>query len=233
MRSIVCWLWSDGGRGYRPEHVNVVHRMFRRHLAGDFRFICITDETEGFEDGVEVMPTPPEAAALAHLRTPEGGVFPSCYRRLWMFSEAARCLGDRVLLVDIDLLVVGNAEPLFAPTADFVGWKPTASWGHNNNRIGGGLYLMTPGTQTHVWEDFKGQESIVEARQAGYRGSDQAWISYKLWGCPLYGPEAGIYSIRDLKNGAKPPPRDAVLIQHNGTTKPWTSRIQWVKDAWR
>jgi hypothetical protein len=230
MRSIVCWLWN--GRGYRPEHVNVVHRMFRRHLAGDFRFICITDETEGFEAGIEVMPTPPEAAALAHLRTPEGGVFPSCYRRLWMFSEAARCLGDRVLLVDIDLLVVGNAEPLFAPTADFVGWKPTASWGHNNNRIGGGLYLMTPGTQTHVWEDFKGQESIAEARAAGYRGSDQAWISYKLWGCPLFPKDAGIYSIRDLRHGAMKPPADAVLIQHNGTTKPWASRVQWVRDAW-
>jgi hypothetical protein len=229
MRSIVCWLWN--GRGYRPEHVNVVHRMFRRHLAGDFRFICITDETEGFEAGIEVMPTPPEAAALAHLRTPEGGVFPSCYRRLWMFSEAARCLGDRVLLVDIDLLVVGNAEPLFAPTADFVGWKPTASWGHNNNRIGGGLYLMTPGTQTHVWEDFKGQESIAEARAAGYRGSDQAWISYKLWGCPLFPKEAGIYSIRDLRRAMKPP-ADAVLIQHNGSTKPWASRVPWVRDAW-
>jgi hypothetical protein len=229
MRSIVCWLWN--GRGYRPEHVNVVHRMFRRHLAGDFRFICITDETEGFEAGIEVMPTPPEAAALAHLRTPEGGVFPSCYRRLWMFSEAARCLGDRVLLVDIDLLVVGNAEPLFAPTADFVGWKPTASWGHNNNRIGGGLYLMTPGTQTHVWEDFKGQESIAEARAAGYRGSDQAWISYKLWGCPLFPKDAGIYSIRDLRRAMKPP-ADAVLIQHNGSTKPWASRVPWVRDAW-
>ena len=230
MRSIVCWLWN--GRGYRPEHVNVVHRMFRRHLAGDFRFICITDETEGFEAGIEVMPTPPEAAALAHLRTPEGGAFPSCYRRLWMFSDAARCLGDRVLLVDIDILVVGDASRLFAPTADFVGWKPTASWGHNKNRIGGGLYLMTPGTQTHVWEDFKGQESIAEARAAGYRGSDQAWISYKLWGCPLYGPEAGIYSIRDLRNGAMKPPADAVLIQHNGSTKPWSSRVKWVRDAW-
>jgi hypothetical protein len=232
MRSVVTWLWRDGGRGFSPDHVNAVHRMFRRHLPGDFRFICITDDPGKYDKGVDVMPTPPEALALAHLRTPEGDRFPSCYRRLWMFSDAARCLGDRVLLVDIDILVVGDASRLFAPEGDFVGWKPTASWGHNNRRVGGGLYLMTPGTKTEVWEDFKGAESIALARKAGYRGSDQAWISYKLWGCPLFPKDAGIYSIRDLRHGAMKPPADAVLIQHNGTTKPWASRVPWVRDAW-
>jgi CBS domain-containing protein len=211
--------------------VNVVHRMFRRHLPGDFRFVCITDDPGKYDEGVDVMSTPPEALALAHLRTPEGDMFPSCYRRLWMFSDAARCLGDRVLLVDIDILVIGDASRLFAPEGDFVGWKPTASWGHNNRRVGGGLYLMTPGTKTEVWEDFKGAESIALARKAGYRGSDQAWISYKLWGCPLFPKDAGIYSIRDLRRAMKPP-ADAVLIQHNGSTKPWASRVPWVRDAW-
>lgn len=230
-KTIVCWLWSDGERSYLPEHVNVLHRMFRRHLPGGFRFVCITDDEGDFDAGIEVMPTPPAAKALANLRTPEGGRFPSCYRRLWLFSEEAKCLGDRVLLVDIDLLVVADASPLFAPNSDFVGWKPTQSWGHNNRRIGGGIYLLTPGTKTHVWTEFNGDRSIAEARRAGYRGSDQAWLSYKLWGCPLFRP--GIYSIRDLKNGAKPCPKDAILIQHNGTVKPWTSRVKWVQEAWR
>lgn len=232
MRSIVCWLWSDGNRGYRPEHVNVLHRMVRRHLPDPFRFICITDDLGTFDEGIEVMPTPAAALALSKLRTPEAPNFPSCYRRLWMFSDEAKCLGDRVLLLDIDLLVIGDLSKLFEPKGDFVGWKPTASWGHNKNRIGGGIYLMTPGTQTNVWTDFNGAESIKEARDAGYRGSDQAWMSYKLWGCELFPQSAGICSIRDLRNGMMRPPRGATLIQHNGTTKPWTSRIDWVRRAW-
>src|SRR5690606_17196410 len=157
MRSVVCWLWA--GRGYRPEHVNVLHRMFRRHLPGEFRFICITDEEGEFEAGIQAMPTPAEALKLADLQTPEGVRFPSCYRRLWMFSDEARCLGDRVLMVDIDVLVLRDASSLFAPTADFVGWRPKQTWGRSAERVGGGVYLLTPGTRTEVWTDFRGAES--------------------------------------------------------------------------
>lgn len=232
MKSIVCWLWNDGGRDYRPEYVNVLHRMFQRHLPEPHRFICITDEAGEFDAGIEVIPTPPEALALADMRTPEGRGFPSCYRRLWMFSDAARMLGDRVLLVDIDLVLTGDVSHLFANQAPFVGWKPQASWGHNNNRIGGGLYALTPGTQTHVWGSFKGAESVAEARKAGFRGSDQAWMSYKLRGCPLMPKTAGIYSIRDLMDGRRPLPPDACLVQFNGTGKPWDSRLEWVRRHW-
>lgn len=234
--TVVTWLWRDGpqgGRGYVPEHVNILHRMFRRHLATPFRFVCITDERGQWDEGVETMPTPDAARALAHLQTPEGARFPSCYRRLWMFSDEARCLGARVLLVDLDVLVVRDPAPLFARDEDFVGWRPTASWGHARDRIGGGLYLLTPGTRTHVWTDFTGPASIAEARRAGYRGSDQAWISYSLRGCAVYGADAGIYSIRDLDNGRRPLPADARIVQHNGTVKPWDSRVPWVREAWR
>lgn len=231
MNTVVTWLWSDGNRAYRPEHVNVLFRMFRRHSRQPLRFVCITDDTGQFDDGIEVMPTPESARWLCALRTPEAPNFPSCYRRLWMFSDEAKRLGDRVLLVDVDLLVVNDVAPLFARDEDFVGWRPAAQWG-TAERLGGGIYLLTPGTRTHVWEDFTGHESIREARSAGYRGSDQAWISYKLAGGPVYGPEAGIHSIRDLSNGRRPPPRDAVLIQHNGNVKPWTSRVPWVRRAW-
>lgn len=232
-KSIVCWQWGGAGRDFRPEHVNVLQRMFARHLPEPHRFICIADDTEGFDSAVEVIPTPPEAKALAHLRTPEGGRFPSCYRRLWMFSDEARCLGERVMLVDIDLLLTDDVSPLFAQTDDFVGWKPRASWGHNNRRIGGGLYLLTPGTRTQVWTGFNGAGSIAQARKAGYRGSDQAWMSYKLQGCTVLPPDCGVISIRDIDNGETLPPPGTRMVQHNGTVKPWTSKVEWVRDLWR
>lgn len=232
MKSIVCWLWNDGFRAYSAEHVNVLFRMFRRCLPEKHRFICITDEPGVFDVGIEVMSTPPGALALAHIRTPEGARFPSCYRRLWMFSPDAKCLGERVMLVDIDVVLTGDVTHLFDSDADFVGWRPRASWGHNNNRIGGGLYVMTPGTRAEVWDDFKGHSSIAEARAAGFRGSDQAWMSYKLQGCDLF-PDVGIYSIRDLKDGRLPLPDDARLVQFNGSTKPWQSRLPWVLENWR
>ena len=235
MKSIVCWLWG-GNRDFQPVHVNTLARMVERHLPEPHRFICITDNPNGFSHRVEVVQTPPAAAALGQLRTPEKPHFPSCYRRLWMFSEEAKCLGDRVLLVDIDLVVVNDLRPIFDMPQEFVGWRPYRDWGAPM-RFGGGIYLMTPGTRRKVWDDFKGPASIAEARAAGFRGSDQAWISYKLGLSEAYwGREAGIYSIRDMKGTEHQLPRDARLVQLNGPTKPWSvagRQIPWIAENWR
>lgn len=232
MKSIVCFLWG-GNRDFRPEHVNVLANMVARHLPEPHRFICITSATKGFSDRVEVLSTPPASEALGHLRTPERAHFPSCYRRLWMFSEEAKVLGDRVLLVDIDLVVVNDLRPIFNMPQEFVGWRPYRDWGAPM-RFGGGIYLLSPGTRTKVWDDFKGPSSIAEARAAGFRGSDQAWISYKLGLNEAYWDrDAGIYSIRDMKGTESVLPKDARLIQFNGPCKPWQSRLAWAQEHWR
>lgn len=234
MKSIVCWIWNDrGGRSYTPQHVNVLQSMFARHLKEPHRFICVTDEVNGFNKHVEVLKTPHEAVAVGQLRSPEGQRFPSCYRRLWMFSDAARCLGERVMLLDVDLVVLQNALPIFDPQNDFVGWRPFRDWGAQM-RYGGGIYLLTPGTRTKVWDTFKGAPSIAAARAKGFRGSDQAWLSYALGPNEAHWPKScGIYSIRDFPHNPYLPPKDARLVQFNGPVKPWASPLTWVKANWR
>lgn len=236
IRSIVTYMWSGvhlGDRPYRPEHVNMLYRALRRNMTGAFRFICITDTLQGFDADVEVMKTPAEALQVAHHRSPEGHRFPSCYRRLWTFSQAARVLGDVVLLIDIDLVPLRPLDHLFAHDAEFMGWRPYRDWG-SQLRFGGGIYCLRTGTRTRVWDDFKGAASIQRARAAGYRGSDQAWISHCLAKTePYYGKEAGIYSIRDLKAPNFTPPADACLVQFNGPTKPWQSPLPWVCENFR
>jgi hypothetical protein len=235
--SVVCWLWNGTGLGdrpYQPKHVNTLRRAVARHMSLPHRFICIADSAEGFDPEVEVVPTPPEARAIGHLRTPEGGRFPSCYRRLWNFSAAAAALGDRLLCIDIDLVPTADWAPLFDRTEDFVGWRPYRDWGHRL-RFGGGIYLLKAGSRAHVWNEFRGPDSMNKARRAGFRGSDQAWISYTLGKTePYYGRDAGIYSIRDLRGAEHELPPDARLVQFNGPSKCWDSRWDgtWVRQHW-
>lgn len=233
MVSIVCWLWADSQhRIFLPEHVNVLYKMLARHMSIPFKLICISDKTEDFIPEIEVLQTPKEAAALSKLRSPEGDRFPSCYRRLWAFSKEAKVLGERCLFTDIDIVVMRDLAPLFKRTEEFVGWRPYRDWG-NRLRFGGGTYLLTPGTRTHVWENFEGAASISVARGAGYRGSDQAWLSYCLANEEVYFPmNAGVYSVRDLKY-MHIAPQDALLVHFNGNAKPWQSQHQWVKENWR
>lgn len=234
MNTIVCWLWSDPTlirRSFLPRHVNDLGRMLKRHYE-PHRFICIADKSDGLEPHVEWFKTPPEAIAAGNLRSPEGPRFPSCYRRLWGFSEAAKVLGDRILTIDIDLVAVADLAPVFAMSAPFVGWRPYRDWG-NQLRYGGGIYLMNPGARKEVWDDFTGQASIVRARSAGFRGSDQAWISYKLSGNNevVWPKSSGLYSVRDL-DAKLTLPKDAVIVQFNGTVKPWDSPVKWVQNEW-
>jgi hypothetical protein len=235
--SIVCWLWNGTGLGdrpYQPAHVNTLRRAVARHMSLLHRFICVADSPEGFDAEVEVFPTPPEAKAVGTLRTPEGGRFPSCYRRLWNFSEGAKALGDRLFCIDIDLVPTQDWTPLFDRTEDFVGWRPYRDWGQRL-RFGGGSYLLKAGARTEVWSEFAGASSMNAARRAGFRGSDQAWLSFKLGKHePYYGREAGIYSIRDMKGSEHKLPDDARLVHFNGPSKCWDKKWDgtWVRQHW-
>lgn len=224
-------------RSFRAGDVNRLAELFKLHLPIPHRFVCIADDPEGFSDRVHVIKTPEAALAVGNIRSPEGDRFPSCYRRLWAQSEeAAKLLGPRVLLGDIDMIPVRDLSPIVDRTEQFVGWRPFRDWGRKM-RIGGGLYLFTPGAHAKVWADFvkNPQAAVAEARLAGFRGSDQAWLSYKLAGkVPVYGRDSGLYSIRDL--GADHAlPTDARLVQFNGPAKPWSyrGRAMWVAQHWK
>lgn len=245
----VVWLWS-GHRRYEPEHVNLIFLQLQKHCPGRFTLVAITDEIRGFLPGIEVIRTPSAALALSGLQTPEKMSFPSCYRRLWMFSKEATMLGDRVMLIDVDLVFTADPSPLFDRHEDFVGWRPRRTWGRET-RFGGGIYLLRTGSKAKVWDSFDGEKSIARARQAGLRGSDQAWMSYCLAGTePSWPKESGIYSVRDLTYSAKDLrtrhsvrrivqannkplalPADARIVQFNGPDKPWQPNTR-AKHSW-
>ena len=232
MNSVVCFLWNNGFREYKPEHVNILYRAVRKHCKEKYRFICITDEKHSFDKGIEIIPLPDSAKLASKIPSPEGPRFPSSYRRLWAFSEEAKILGDRILMLDIDCLVVGDLKKLFDYEGDFIGWRPNSVWG-KENRIGGGTWLHTTGTLTWVWDEF-GQEGITKAHNAGWRGSDQAWISYCLADkYPVFPREIGIYQKQDGVTKSYNVPGNAVIIHYNGDPKPWDMQIKppWLEQA--
>jgi hypothetical protein len=229
---VVCFQWNSGFREYLPEYVNALARGVKRHLPLPHKFFCVTDETDGFSSDVQVVPTPPEARELGRLASPEGPRFPASYRRLWTFSDEARCLGERVLMLDIDCIVTGDLSPLFAPQDDFVGWRPSSLWG-KEERIAGGTWLLRTGTRTDVWTKFS-RASAAAARAAGYRGSDQAWMSYCLGRkVPLWPQHCGIYQAQQMKKqGFKVLPKDARIVHFNGGLKSWSPQLRdipWIR----
>lgn len=239
MLAVVAFQWNTGFRDYRPEYVNALARGYRKHLSRPHRFVCVTDETEGFSADVNVVPLPEEARVAASVQSPEGPRFPSSYRRLWCFSEAAKALGDVILMSDIDAAVTGAVEPLvdfFEKSGSaFVGWQPSTTWGVEQKRFGGGSWILQAGALTDVWTTFS-VKAAAKARAAGYRGSDQAYISYRLANsCPSWPQKCGIYQAQQLKDkGFQVLPSDARIVHFNGRSKPWQlTHIPWIKKHWK
>ena len=47
------------GKKYGSEYVNRLYAMVRRHLRGDFHFVCLTDDAAGIRSEVQCLPIPP------------------------------------------------------------------------------------------------------------------------------------------------------------------------------
>lgn len=243
MLSIVTFVWK-GERDYGARHANDLKEMLDRYLRVPFGLTVIADDPNdrSYRDDICVVPLPDEAKPLAELRSPEGSRFPSSYRRLWLFSEAARWLGPRIILTDVDVVVTGDWSHLVQDPSDFVGWRPRMRWG-GENRLAGGMWYLRTGTRTEVWKEFvkDPHAAIAKARAAGFRGSDQAWISYMLTDSAATWPAgAGIYSVRDFTRDPEEVipdiPADACVVHFNGNVKPWMPearvRHPWIDRFW-
>lgn len=240
MISIVCWQWigHDTRRRFEVEEVNRLQRGFARFLSIPHRFIVVCDSSKGLSKNVEWLRTPEAAMEWGTMQSIEGIRFPACFRRLWAFSKEAAILGERIFTTDIDAVPVDQLDPLFEYEEDFIGWRPSRDWG-TKKRFGGGNFLLRTGTKTEVWEKFQGLKSAQAARKAGYRGSDQAWISYMLAEKERSWPQdCGIYSVRDMGPGLELL-KGSRLVHFNGVMKPWQYALRsagpgsWVGRYWQ
>jgi hypothetical protein len=240
MVTFICWKWfSPTYRTiFTPYHVNVFAAMLRRHYRADHRLICITDNPRGVE-----CETFPLWTDHKFVDNPASPLFPSCYRRLKIFSAATtRALGiadgERVVSSDLDVIFTGDLVPLFDRHEDFVGWRGIGT--HQLVVYNGSLFMFRAGRLQWLWDDFDPVLTPQLTRDARYFGSDQAWMSFKLNGsAPGWDIADGVYSFnRDFSRCGYPEPApNARAIYFNGKRKPWEAVTQasapWITRHWR
>lgn len=234
--TVITFKWTPNP-GYRSvfhsRHVNTLARMVRRHYPEPHRFVCITDDPRGItEPGVEVFKLWNDFSTL---RNPSGAKNPSCYRRLRLFARnTGSWLGERIVCLDLDCVIVGDMRPIWDRPEDFVIWRATTRGNHYN----GSMFLLRAGTRERVWMDFDPYRSPIETKAAGFYGSDQAWISYRLGnGEAVWSSADGVHSFRnELVNQQAVPPGTRIVFMH-GKGDPWSpevyNRHAWVREHYR
>ncbi len=228
------WLPANGYRSkFDASTVNTLWSMLKRHGGSKPRLTCITDDPIGIDPDVRIVPLWPD---LSDLVSPHGVKYPSCYRRLKLFSEEAiDIIGSRFVVLDLDVVILRDLTPLFSGPEDFKIWGDTAI----NTPYNGSLWMLKAGSRRRVWDTFDPILSPRHSKQLGYIGSDQGWIGACLGPHEAkWGVRDGVYSYRNhiQRTGTRGLPHNARIVIFHGAVDPWSPEAQsldWVREHYR
>jgi hypothetical protein len=137
--------------------------------------------------------------------------------------------GERVVYLDLDVVITGRLEPLFERDGIIQDWH----WPMFNSSA----MSWIAGERDEVWERFCASEATRPSPlltqnifpRGQINGGDQEWITriYPDW--PTW-PPTWFPTVRRVDDW---PPDGTVAVVFHGSDKPATDERAWVKDIWR
>ena len=164
-RHVLCMKW---GTKYGPEYVNRLYAMVRRHLGGEFSFVCLTDDAAGVRPEVRCLPIPPLFVNLKPGQKDHG------WKKLTTFEADLHGLRGTALFVDLDVVIVGPLDAFFTHPGEFVIIRDYARpWRRARITGNSSVYRFELGAHPDVLEHFRAN---VEKVRAEYR-NEQEYLS--------------------------------------------------------
>lgn len=224
MLVVATWLW---GLKYSPVYVERLYAGVRKHLKQPFRFMCMTERERvtAFSPGIE----------RHAIKDPTLLGLKGCFARLRMFDPAwqqNRQIEDRLVCLDLDVVVTGPLDPLFdRPEALVVLQGANAS---NPCPYNCSVMMLRKRAHEELWTDFRLDRLDLIPRHEF--PDDQGWLWFrapKLAGWQA-GSGSGIYAFQ--KPGwpkGDNLPADARIVSFIGWRDPNAFlHLPWVKENW-
>lgn len=211
MLHVFTWQW---GTKYNRQYAEKLFNGVSRHLSQEHQFLCINGED--YDRSL---------------------IGPGCLVRLIMFAptwqEAYQIpAGDRIVCLDLDLIIIGNLDPLFDREEDFVILQGANAV--NPCKFNGSVWMLRAGAHPEVWSDF----SLEAASKVPYFAypDDQSWMEFKMpnaagWEC---GPKSGIWSFqkRGWPEGDELPSKARIVAFPGRRDPSQFTHLPWVKKHW-
>ncbi len=168
-RHVLCMKW---GTKYGPEYVNRLYAMVRRHLSGDFNFVCLTDDATGIRPEVQCQPIPP---LNLHLKP---GQRDGAWKKLTTFEADLHGLRGTALFLDVDVVIVGSLDAFFEHPGEFLIIHDYPRFWRFGQRITGNssVYRFKLGAHADVLEYFRAHMDEVQA----HNRNEQTFLSRYL-----------------------------------------------------
>src|SRR3989304_2641053 len=191
--TVATYFWTDENPSkfnakhqYGPDDVRLLQRMVARYMGQPHDFAVITDRPEFFADDEHIRAVPIDKTTH---------VPGTCFVRLMTFSPAAReTIGELVLQLDLDTVIVGGLDSIVSRTSAIVMWRNPARIPWELPAKAGRPYYNTSmllhrtGTLMHIWEEF-------DPRAPRYR--DDQWLLSDKFGpnVPYWDGSDGVYRL--------------------------------------
>jgi len=147
------------GTKYSTEYVNKLYNMVARHCTLDYEFVCLTDDPEGIDHRVKILPLPKSVQGW--------------WCKPYMFSKDLPLKGT-VLYMDLDVVIASNIDKLFT-------WMPehwctvrdfTRVYRKDWKKYNSSIVRFKVGQLDFVWTEFQKDQKSIQSRLHG----DQDWI---------------------------------------------------------
>lgn len=232
MLTVCCFLWSDPKSKWRdaytygPQHVLSLREMLARHLSQPHEVVCVTDGSHELPADIRTVPID-EALCIRGRR----------YQKLMIWKpDAAEWLGERILMLDLDVVITGSLDSLVDRDEDVVMWANPAWPGrqHSRAKYNTTAVLLTAGARPNVFNHWDAEIGPGIVQGSGFAGTDQVWASMVLGGDEAtWTQRDGVYSwSKHVRHRGLP--RDAVLVAFHGRVSPCQRAIRkahpWVKE---
>jgi hypothetical protein len=237
---VCCVKW---GTRYPALYVNRLHRMVARHLVRLHRFVCLTDDPNGLDPGIETIALPAD--------------LPGYWNKLSLFKAGLLPAGATIIYLDLDVVIVGSIDFLLDDPGGLVVIR---EWGTVSGAFNSSVMRFEAGRHPFIFNRFYpwAAEIISSSRYIG----DQDWIAEQVPEAKSF-PKGKIVSYkRDLRSHALPfakslrldflvkaprfmtvsPPSEAAIVVFHGKPDPedvmessygpW-KRAPFVKEHWR
>jgi hypothetical protein len=249
MITVCLWHWN---RRYGFDHIVNMRAMLERYLRLPHRIVCITDRPHDVPAGIEPFD-------IKHTLLKYDS---KCLRRMWLYAGPngkgkpwPGSLGDRLLQLDLDMVLTDDITPLVDRPEPFVILRGESTI--KSNRPHGWAYnatvmLLTAGARRDVYDAYASDQMgvIRAANRAGWdvtTNSDQGVATYLLaQGEPpaFWTTEDGIYAYRAIAgpDGMKDHglPMGCRIVSFHGRSGArhpgdvvLQQRSPWITDHWR
>ena len=215
------WVPDAGSKFAAPYTANDVRRlqkMVAKNLTVPHEFAVITDRPYLFADDENI-----KAVTIDRTTHVPG----TCYVRLMTFHpNGPEMIGDKVLVLDLDTLIVGNIDHLATREEDLVLWRNPARHPSKPGRsiYNTSLLLHKCGTMPELWQAF------VDLGKGKIPAKDDQWYLSDALGedMPYFdGERDGVYRVAPAPNDTRGGisgvlPANACIVTFPGSNGKWS-----------